>query len=481
MRPLVDLAIRLPPRGSGERLQALHRQLKAAIAEGRLQAGVRLPSTRALAAALQVSRNTAVAAYELLLAEGYLVARRGAGTRVAALAPRLPGDAPPAESPAGERRLAARWRHPPATPALQARVPCRFDFATGVPDTALLPLAVWHRLAGRCLRRFARGAGGYAEPQGQGGLREAIAQHVSFTRAVACRAEDIVVAAGAQQVFDLLARILVTPARTAVAVEDPGYPPLRAAFEAAGGVLVPVPVDEEGLVVERLPAHAKVICVTPSHQFPLGVALSARRRAALLAWAQGRGAVIVEDDYDGEFRFGGRPLDALQTMDRAGSVFYVGTFSKSLFPALRIGFVAAPAWARPALVAAKQAADWHVPALAQDTLADFIAEGHLARHVRRMRRVYAERREALLAALARHAGWLQPLPSEAGLHLAVRIAERRQADSVVAHAAAAGVGVESLGRYAVDARWQGLAFGYGTMPAQHIDEAIRRLSRAARA
>ena len=210
---------------------------------------------------------------------------------------------------------------------------------------------------------------------------------MSFTRAVAARPEDVVVTTGAQQAFDLLARILVTPGRTLVALEDPGYPPLRAAFRAAGARLVPVPVDAEGLVVARVPRAAGIVCVTPSHQFPLGTAMSIERRTALLALAQARGLVVIEDDYDSEFRFGGRPLEALQTLDRSASVFYVGTFSKSLSPLLRTGFVVAPPWARDALVAAKRASDGENPPLPQEALALLIAEGHLARHVRRMRRV----------------------------------------------------------------------------------------------
>jgi GntR family transcriptional regulator / MocR family aminotransferase len=284
------------------------------------------------------------------------------------------------------------------------------------------------------------------------------------------------------QAIDLIARILVVPGETTVAVEDPGYPPMRAAFAAAGACIANVPVDDEGLVVDRLPPNARAICVTPSHQFPLGVAMSLRRRAALLDFARARRAVVIEDDYDGEFRFGGKPLDALQTLDRAELVFYVGTFSKSLFPALRLGFLVAPPWARSALVAAKQLTDWHGPVLAQDTLAAFIAEGHLARHVRKMRAIYGERRAALLRSLARHCGdRLAPIPAVAGLHLAARLAGPLPAGTLVARAADAGIGVESLDRYAGrKAAVRGLAFGYGMIRSDEIDEAIRRLARALR-
>jgi GntR family transcriptional regulator/MocR family aminotransferase len=481
MEPLLDLAIELPARGSGERLRALHRQLKQAIVDGRLAPGVKLPSTRGLAAALAVSRNTAVAAYDLLLGEGYLVTRHGAGTHVADVA--APARSRVRPSGADEdlaQRLNPRWRDARAVLEVDAHAAWRHDFRTGVPDTSALPFAIWQRLAGRALRRFAAAAPGYAAPAGQPALRAAIAQHVSFTRAVACAADDVVVTAGAQQAFDLLARILVGPGRTRVAVEDPGYPPLWAAWRAAGAELVPVPVDAEGLVVERLPPRVRIVCVTPSHQFPLGVAMSARRRAALLAFARQSGAVIVEDDYDGEFRHGGAPLDALQTLDRGACVFYVGTFSKSLFPALRIGYVVAPPWAQRALVAARLCADWHVPALAQDTLAAFIAEGHLARHVRRMRRVYAARHDALVDALARRAGGLlEPIPALAGLHVSARWHGRGRAGALAEGAARAGVAIEPLERYALGAHAAaGFAFGFARLDARDIDEAVRQLVAA---
>jgi GntR family transcriptional regulator/MocR family aminotransferase len=264
-----------------------------------------------------------------------------------------------------------------------------------------------------------------------------------------------------------------------VAVEDPGYPPLRATFEGIGASVVPVSVDDEGLIVEKIPPNARVIYVTPSHQFPSGMAMSHARRVALLAFAREHDAVIIEDDYDGEFRYGGRPLDALQTLDRDRSVFYVGTFSKSLFPALRLGYLVAPAWAMPALGRVRELGDRHSDVLAQDTLALFIAEGHLARHVRKMRRIYAERREALLEGLSHHAGEaLQPLASDAGLHLAVRLRWPVNASQLVKDAAAKNMRIEALDGYAIgDDKPCGLVFGLGGTPATRMDEATRLLAR----
>ena len=479
MDPVFEFPITLPPRDARGLLQALHAQLRGAILDGRLGPGLRLPSTRKLADAYAISRNTAVAAYDLLLSEGYVVARQGAGVFVAAALPRRPESKAATSNAASERRLVAHWRDPPA-PFAPAPVPTpELAFALGIPDGALFPFALWRRLTTRALRTLAKSRASYGTPRGQAALREGIARHVSFARAVACAADDIVVTGGAQQAFDLLARILVTPGRTVVAIENPGYPPLRAALAAAGAQIAPVRVDAEGLVVERIPREARVVCVSPSHQFPLGCAMSARRRAALLDFAQARGAVVIEDDYDGEFRFGGRPLDALQTLDRGESVFYVGTFSKSLFPAIRLGYVVAPSWALNALIAAKREADWHSPIIEQETLAAFIGEGHMARHVRRMRGIYAARREALLAGLRAFSRWIEPIPSVAGLHLSAYANDSVDAAALADIARQNDVGVSPIRNFyfGTPAR-QGLAFGYGAIDERSIVEACARLARA---
>lgn len=440
-----------------------------------------MPSTRALAEGLGISRNTALAAYDLLLGEGYLVARRGSGTVVADALPRhraAPGgaadkSASPRPAPAWRKRAVMK-PDPPQDQALA------FDFRLGVPDIQQFPFDIWRRLAGRAVRTMARQPAAYADPQGQRALREAIARHVSFTRAVVCEADDILVTSGAQQAFDLIARVLVTPRRTVVALENPGYLPARAAFAQAGAKLTDVPVDGEGLQVNRLPDATRIIYVTPSHQFPLGSAMSMRRRAELLDFARRRGAVIVEDDYDGEFRFDGRPLDALQMLDRqsgqAQSVIYVGTFSKSLFPAMRIGYLLAPRWALPALVEARQCSDWHGDTLTQDTLAMFIADGHLVRHVRRMRQVYARRRERLLDILHQDFSQrLEPVPSSAGLHLTALLHACTAMEELIAAARERGVGVHSLQRFYRGRGRQGLVFGYGTIDENAIAEGLARL------
>ena len=474
-----DLAIDLPAHGSRRVVQELHRQLRSAIVGGRLQSGVRLPSTRELAGALAVSRNTVVTAYDLLLAEGYIVAHGRAGTRIADfLFSPSRRDRPRAE-PGRDARLSRAWRAPSFLIPIGLRGDCRFDFRVGIPDWESFPFALWRRLAARALRAESRARPGYGEAQGRLALREAIASHISFARAIASTAEEIVVTAGAQQAFDLLARILVTPGKTTVAVEEPGYAPLRNVLTAAGARIVSIPVDGEGLRVGRLPRTTKVICVTPSHQFPLGVHLSLARRTALLDFARSHGAVIIEDDYDGEFRFAGKPLDALQTLDRSQSVFYVGTFSKSLFPALRLGFVIAPPWARDALVAAKQVSDWHAPLAAQDTLAAFIAEGHLARHVRKVRKLYGERREVLQDALARFCGdRLRVVGIGAGLHLATYLGDSISSATLIDKAREAGIALDAMQRFSTARpKADGLVFGYGAITTHQIGDAIRRLAR----
>ncbi len=472
------LEIALPPSGSRSLTRSLHGQLHAAIRSGRLAPGLRLPATRALAQHLGISRNSVVAAYERLVLEGHVAARNGSGHYVADARPPAPARMAPAPARPREERLNAAHRGLAGVAGMVDPPRLPFDFRLGVPDTRSLPFDAWGRLSSRALRAFARREPAYASPAGQPALRAAIAAHVSLTRAVACGDDDVLVTAGAQQALDLIARVLVTPGETVVAMEDPGYPPARAAFAAAGARVVPVPVDDQGLCVDRLPRRARVVYVTPSHQFPLGCVLSAERRRQLLAHARRHGMTIVEDDYDGEFRFDNRPLDALQTLDDDASVIYVGSFSKTLFPALRLGFLIAPAWARAALLVARQRSDWHGNLHVQDTLAAFVAEGHLARHVRRMRAAYGERRRLVLEGVQQRLDrWLAPAPGCAGLHVATRGLGAFDATRVAAQARALGVNVDTVRRYALRPQVEdGLLFGYGAIDAAAIPQALRLLA-----
>ncbi len=502
MEPLVRLPLSLPRRGSRQLLAALHAQLRAAILDGRLKSGMRLPSTRALAATYGISRNTVLAAFDLLLSEGYIVARRGSGTTVAEALSHTAARKLPESLARRARRLNPRWRVPSRDGATSLRVAdpagrgnaaagddsAQVDgagpigFRVGIPALDLFPYDVWRRLSARALREYRRRPDSIGAPEGLAALRSAIAQHVAFARAVSCRAEDVIVTAGAQQAFDLLARILVADGRTRIALENPGYPPLRRAFEAQGARIATVPVDEYGIVVEQIPRDAVAVCVSPSHQFPLGVVMSAQRRMALLEHCTRYGTVIIEDDYDGEFRFGERPLDALQTLDAAQSVIYVGTFSKSLLPALRLGYIVAPSWARQSLVAAKAVSDGWCNTLTQATVALMIREGMLAQHVRRMQRIYARRRKLVLDGLRDELSrWLEPIPSIAGLHLAARFKVPCVEAELAAELRREAIEVTLLRRYfAGRPTERGVMLGYGAIAEQDIVAGLGRLQRALR-
>lgn len=484
MEPLFEIDLALPPKGSA---RALHRQLKAAIVDGRLATGTKLPALRESATVFGLSRNTTAGVYEALINEGHLLTRRGAGTFVAQrdAAPATPDHAMAAADP----RVNPFWLRHDVASAMgfwrEARGSDRadgIDFRPAMVDARLFPFDVLRQVSGAQWRALERRPGRAQSAQGNQGhypLREAIVRHIALTRAVACAADDVVVTSGAQQAFDLLARVLVKADATVVAIEDPGYPPMRVAFAAAGARLVPVPVDDEGLMIEHLPRDVGVICVTPSHQFPLGVAMSMRRRAALIAFARERGAVIVEDDYDGEFRYDGSPLAALRSADAADVVFYVGTFSKCMLPSLRLGFVIAPGWALRTLIAAKNCLDWHCSSPLQRSVARFIDSGHLARHVRRMRGIYRQRRQVLLEGLRRDfAGVLDPIPSFYGMHIAATAGAGVDLDAVTRALVDDGVNLHSLARYHLDTpRTNGLVFGYGTVDGTDIGAGLAALRR----
>jgi GntR family transcriptional regulator/MocR family aminotransferase len=350
-------------------------------------------------------------------------------------------------------------------------------------DPRLFPFEIFRRVSAKQLRRMELKPPAFKSPQGNQGhypLRTAIATHIGVSRALVCEPDDVLVTAGAQQAFDILARVLVTPGVTTVAVEDPGYPPMRAAFLAAGAKVVPVPVDAQGLVVDALPVPVQIVCVCPSHQFPFGVSMSAQRRAALLAFASKHGAVIVEDDYDGEFRYDGTPLQALRSSATADDVFYVGTFSKCMLPALRLGFVVAPQWAMPALTTAKNCLDWHCPTLTQMAVARYIADGHLARHVRKLRDVYRKRRDLVEEILrSDFSSELLPMQSHYGMHVAAFSTQRKRLERVTAKLLESNVHLHSFERYFFGAPTsEGLIFGYGAVDLEDIEQGLKALRRA---
>jgi GntR family transcriptional regulator/MocR family aminotransferase len=472
----MDLHITLGTRG--EHAARIYRQLLDAILDGRLRSGDRLPATRVLAEQLAVSRTTVSLAYERLTAEGYLAGRVGAGTYVCAVPAALPFSSRAAASAAGPAPREMWTTLPLADTSVGAGH--RYAFGIGLPDIGLFPFEIWRRLIAQQLRVGALGTGDYDEPEGLPALRAAIARHFGVSRGLTAVADDVLVTNGAQQAIDLVGRVLAGPGTT-VAVEDPGYPPARNAFAATGARVVGVPVDEAGLVVDALPRSARVVYVTPSHQFPLGVAMSPARRTALLAWARQHGAVVVEDDYDVEYRFTDRPLQPMHSIDRSGSVVYIGTFSKTLFPALRLGFLIAPPSLRTALRTAKQLTDWHTDTVSQAALANFIDEGQLARHIRRAGRHYAARRMQILSWLSSQAGRLEAYPSMAGLHLTALVQPGAVPDvsTAVQHAASGGVIIRSVAPFHVDTPARdGLMLGYGAIPTDRVRAGLRHLAAA---
>ena len=472
---MFEFDLTLPERGSRSLIRSLHRQLKAAILSGRLGPAHRLPSARRFAEQFGLSRNSATTIYELLQAEGLVEARHGAGYFVVA---HLPGERPGRDDAVPPPAFAHLTSTPEPGPSVRSR--SLYDFQLGIPESPQGRfLETWRSLSARALRGITRERLHYGPPEGEADLRAAIAAHVSAARAVVCGADDIVVTNGAQQAFDLIARTLVTPGETTVAVENPGYQPMARLFRAAGARIVPVPVDAEGLRVDLLPSEARIVCVTPAHQFPLGGILPLERRHALMRFAYENGAVVVEDDYDGEFRFDRRPLDALQMLDKTGSVFFVGTFSKTLFPGLRLGYAITPPWARDRLVRLKQDCDWHSPLPAQHTLAAFIREGHMGRHVRRMRDLYAERRTLIETRLRGPlSSWLELVPGSAGLHVSALLRSPRDDLALTADLRRSGLGCEALGAYATaPGAPPGLAFGYGAIGLERIAAGLDLLQR----
>jgi GntR family transcriptional regulator/MocR family aminotransferase len=311
-------------------------------------------------------------------------------------------------------------------------------------------------------------------------LRSAIARHIGIARGVEASAEDVTITNGTQQALDIVARALLEPGDR-VAVEDPGYEPPRALFNALKMRIVGVPVDRDGLVVEAIPRRVRLVYVTPSHQYPLGVSMSLARRHALLAWAERNDAAIIEDDYDSEFRFGGRPLEPLQTLDTAGRVIYVGSFSKTMLPTLRLGFVVTPRSIRSAVHKAKYVTDWHTSMLVQTALARFLDSGGYARHIRRISAVYRVRHAMIASVIGRSfADHLEVVPSSTGLHLTARAPHTAvgQIAAIVRRAADAGVGVQALSVFAVSESAQsGITFGYGAIATDDIHEGLRRLRK----
>lgn len=457
----------------------LHRQIydgyRQAILEGRLRPGQRLPATRTLAQELQVSRLPVVKAFEQLVAEGYLHSRVGAGSFVSSALPARRAVVPPPR--------AGPLRRVPPSPLTITDEPWLANhgpFRVGHPELDEHVVALWARLVGRHARRLSRQHMRYGDPMGVPALREALAAHLSTFRSVICSAEQIMIVSGSQQALALAGRALLAPG-DGVWVEEPGYGGARDALLLGGARICPVPVDGEGLDVragrERWPlAHAAY--VTPSHQYPLGMMMSASRRLQLLDWARRRGAWVFEDDYDSEYRFDTGPLASMQGLDTSARVLYVGTFSKVLYPALRVGYLVVPLDLVTRFRRFRDAMDIFPPSLPQLVLAELLREGHFVRHLRRMRELYAERRRALEAALARELGPAARLVGDrAGMHLVLLLPRSVRDQEVALRAARGGLSAIPLSScYFARPTRSGLVLGYGSTRLAEIPDAVRRLA-----
>lgn len=464
----------------------LEQQLHEAIQKGWLHPGERLPSTRQLAQALSISRNTANAAYEQLGSEGYLQSRHGSGTRVADQLPEQllhsgsDNKAPaqnqvrmPLSRIARDTQLAAPWIL--NTPLQVAR-----PFRPHVPASNAFPRKIWARLNTQCIRRLHRDLLERVDPRGYPPLRAAIADYLKTARNLNCSAGQLMITAGTQQAIEMLAKLFIEPGDV-VCMEDPGYQPAGIVFEWAGAEVVPIPVDEHGIRIdelERLAPKAKLVYVTPSGQFPLGMTMPLERRHALLDWAARRNALILEDDYNGEYRYAGRPIPAIYRLAPPGRVIYLGSFSKLLFPALRLGYAVIP---DPDIIDYLGVTRWlidrHSPPLEQAVLTDFINQGHFARHIRRMRTLYAERRQALVAAAERHLQGILHVPDmESGLHLVGWAAPGIVESELLEAAEQAGVELSSVAWFSKQAQLTPcFILGYAPYEPKELEAACIRL------
>ena len=467
-------------KSGGPLFQQIYNGLRKAILSGAFQRGQKLPSTREVAEQLGISRTVVLLAYDQLLAEGFTVGRSGSGTYVSAdvnvrRSTRAEESAKLSLSRFGSSAAAA-WSRMTFAQSSTPSLP--YDFVYGRSDLETFPFEMWRRMLLRCARRAPVSELDYGPAAGNVALKEAIATHLLRSRAVICDPSQVLVVNGSQQALDLIARVLIERGDR-VAIEDPSYQGTREVLRAAGVRLLPVAVDHDGLDPDRLPASARAAFVTPSHQFPTGAILPLARRLALLDWAKRKSAVIVEDDYDGEFRYEGQPLESLQGLDREGRVIYIGTFSRTVFSSLRIGYLITPRRLVPAFTAAKWLCDRHTATLDQETLAEFIASGMYERYLRRVRRRNAARREVLLEALHTDLRDRVDVTGDgAGAHVVLWPKHRISEDSVTASAAAQGVRVYGISGYFLrKSSRTGILLGYSRMKETAIREGIRRLGK----
>ena len=454
--------------------RALFGEIRQAIVGGILRGGSRLPSTRELASQRGISRKTAEEAYAQLEREGYVERRVGSGTYVC----ELPLPKKRTARLEGRRTLSGRGRIAGASMACVEPLIVK-PFAAGLPALEHFPLATWQRLVSSDTRRLDPASLLYGDPAGDPSLRENVATYLNTARGVHCDASQVVIVSSSQEALYLLSQLLLDPGDAAW-IEEPGYYGARAALTSAGARLVPVPVDAEGLDVAQgiaLDPHARVAYVTPSNHYPLGAAMSLDRRLALLEWARRSDAWIIEDDYDGEFRYDGRPLTAIQGLDSAGRVIYVGTFTKSLYPALRLGYIVLPTDLVASFVTARTQVDGHPPPFLQRVVADFIGFGHFDAHLKRMRALYRERRDAAVRLFERHLD-VELGPANAGFRM-VAFVNRNDRD-LASRATHEGLDLPTLSRLYVHRPRNGIVLGYMGLTNAALTQGVKTLARLLR-
>ena len=482
----MDLVISFDRCSTTPLYQQLVEELRNAVLGGRLKPNQKLPSSRLLAKSLGLSRATVTQSYGQLLSEGYFKARHGSGTYVCAQLPDDCLDAAPLASEASTpseptsslSRFGAHLLE--VEPMSLSEPEAEISFRYGNPAAEVFPIALWRRLLNRHCQK-SPALLNYADAAGYLPLRAAIAEYLGRARAVRCRPEQVIIVNGSQQALDLIARLTIDVGDE-VAIEDPGYLGARCCFRGQGANLQAIPVDAEGINVDALRQHQqpfKLLYITPSHQFPTGALLSLSRRLALLQWAQQTGTLIVEDDYDSQYRYGDSPIPALQGLDRRNAVIYVGTFSKILFPSLRIGYLVAPLEWIPLISRAKWLSDRHSPLLEQYALTECLVEGHFERHIRRMRHLYNQRRQTLVESLKRHLGSrVTILGDNAGIHLLAKIDAPWPDDVVIQKAKHLGVGlISAQGYYLTTPKTGEFIFGYAQLNEAQIEQGIQRFSQ----
>ena len=470
-------------RASEPLYRQIYQSFRSRIIRGGLRPGELVLSTRSLARSLRISRLPVLNAYSQLLAEGYFESRVGSGTFIASSLPGRINAQNTKYAPSASRGKRSISGHAAALPPYErpSWAESLGPFQVGQPDLYKFPIEIWLKLVARYSRCMRVKALQYGDAMGLPHLREAIAAYVRTSRGVRCEAEQIMIVSGSQQALDLATRVLLD-AGTAAWVEEPGYKLVHRVLQSAGCRAVPVPVDPNGLVVAagiKLNRKARAAFVAPSHQYPLGVTMSATRRLELLEWAHRAGAWIIEDDYDSEYRFDSMPIASLQGLDSNERVIYIGTFSKIMFPSLRLGYIIIPPDLVERFAAMRQVLDLCPPHLTQAVMADFIREGHFARHIRRMRPIYAERRRLLVGELERELGdQLEIVGDEAGMHLATFLASNRNDREIAAKAAQQSLCLSSLSSfYLGSASRRGFVLGFGNTKANDISQAVRHLKR----